>query len=211
MNYKSIRREYRTNKLSFEELPNNPLELFREWLNEAIQSGFEDATAMALSTIGINGFPQTRIVLLKSVENKGFSFFTNYNRQKGTAIDANNKVALTFYWTQNQRQIRITGNAKKLSKEISDQYFASRPINSQFSAWASNQSEEILSRKKLENNFQNIKEKYKGTNIPRPDYWGGFNVAPLTIEFWQGRKNRLHDRFLYKKYKLSWKITRLAP
>lgn len=211
MNIGHIRKEYRIGTLIREQLPENPFILFQEWLNKVIESGLEESTAMTLSTIGVDGFPQSRVVLLKSLNSDGFAFFTNYNSEKGKSIEFNNKVGLTFFWPQLQRQVRVKGIVSKVSKEISDEYFATRPVESQIGAWVSNQSEEIFSREELEELYRNFHEKLRESQIPRPKHWGGYKVNPISIEFWQGRENRLHDRFLYEKEKNGWNINRLAP
>jgi pyridoxamine 5'-phosphate oxidase len=166
---------------------------------------------MSLSTFGTDGFPQTRIVLLKAFDEVGFTFFTNYQSEKGRAIENNNGVGLHFFWPELERQIRISGFAEKTSNEISNEYFSSRPELSQLAATVSKQSEKIPSRFFLENQFNGLKKSLKNKELKRPDFWGGFVVKPTKIEFWQGRENRLHDRILYEKINENWEISRLAP
>ncbi|NQU85375.1 MAG: pyridoxamine 5'-phosphate oxidase [Mariniphaga sp.] len=211
MNIHSLRKEYLAGTLSEDQLQKDPLILFKKWFDEVLASEMNETNAMNLSTIGTDGYPETRIVLLKSIEPKGLSFFTNYNSRKAEAMDKNRNVSLTFFWPQFQRQVRIKGTVSKVQEKISDEYFATRPYESNLGAWASNQSEVIISREELENSFNYFKEKFKDGEIPRPPHWGGYIVKPISIEFWQGRENRLHDRFLYEKIKNNWKIKRLAP
>jgi pyridoxamine 5'-phosphate oxidase len=206
-----IRKQYLTATLSEPDLKDNPFGLFGEWLAKAIDSTIEDPTAMTLSTIGEDGFPQSRVVLLKSFDKKGFTFFTNYFSQKGRSIALNNRVALNFFWPLFERQVRVKGTAYKVGNAISDNYFDSRPKESRISVWASGQSCEITSREELEKKFEAFSDKFKNGQIPRPDYWGGYIVKPVSVEFWQGRENRLHDRFLYEKAGYRWTVKRLAP
>ena len=156
-------------------------------------------------------FPQSRVVLAKSVENEGVVFFTNYQSHKGEQIEGSPKVSINFFWAELQRQIRVTGVAEKMSTEASEAYFASRPRLSQLSALVSDQSKQIASRETLEKKFKSLENTYHGQTIPKPGHWGGYLVAPLKVEFWQGRENRLHDRFLYEKEGDGWKISRLSP
>ena len=206
-----IRREYITGRLSRGELTPDPFDLLRLWLSEAVESGREDPNAMTLSTIGADGYPEARIVLLKSIEEGVLTFFTNYKSRKARDMEMNPKVSLTFYWPHFQRQVRIRGQVSKVPGVISDEYFFSRPRESRISTWASNQSEEITSRSELEENYLRYEKEFKGGEIPRPEYWGGYSVVPLSVEFWQGREKRLHDRFLYEKDGEGWSVKRLAP
>lgn len=166
---------------------------------------------MSLSTFGTDGFPGSRIVLLKSFNEQGFIFFTNYDSEKGRAILLNSAVGLLFFWPQLERQVRVNGFAEKVSSDISENYYRSRPLASRIAAWASEQSREIPSRKALENRFKEMELKFKSQEPPLPPFWGGFRVIPKKIEFWQGRANRLHDRILYEKSNAIWVIKRLAP
>jgi len=207
------RKSYKKNILLIKDTPSEPLELFDKWFKD-IDNNFPDveANAMTLSTIGLDGFPKSRVVLLKSYNTNGFIFYTNYNSEKGKAILKNSKVCLSFFWAEAERQIIIKGNAVKTSKAISDAYFNSRPLGSRLGALASNQSETITNRIVLEDKLKALEEKYIDKDVVRPDFWGGFIVKPIAIEFWQGRDNRLHDRI---NYKLSldgeWIKSRLSP
>ena len=182
------------------------------FLNADASNTVEETNAVSLSTIGKDGYPKSRIVLLKKYNEEGFIFYTNYNSEKGKAIQENNQVCLSFFWPSLEQQIIIKGNVEKLQENLSDGYFKSRPTGSQLGAWASNQSTVVKSRDILENNLKKFEEKFKGKEITRPPHWGGFMVKPKAIEFWQGRPNRMHDRILYRlKEDLSWEIERLEP
>lgn len=211
MDISSLRNEYKRSVLNMQSVNKNPVKQFKNWLDDAVKSEVPDPTAMAVSTFGTNGFPQTRIVLLKFLDNNGFVFFTNFESQKGTAIDANPSTGLLFFWPELERQVRIEGIAEKTSREFAEKYFRSRPVNSQIGAWASEQSKTIPSRSFLENRFNEFLLKFKNQAPTLPDFWGGYRVKPIRIEFWQGRESRLHDRILYKKIESDWKIQRLAP
>jgi pyridoxamine 5'-phosphate oxidase len=167
---------------------------------------------MTIATVGKDGFPKNRIVLLKKFTWEGFIFYTNYNSEKGKAIEANQNICLSFFWPALEQQIIIKGKAEKLAENLSDGYFESRPKGSQLGAWASNQSSVVASREVLENNIINLEKEYQDKEIPRPEHWGGYLVKPTSIEFWQGRPNRLHDRIRYTlEEDFSWKLERLAP
>lgn len=207
------RKSYEKDELLEHNCPENPIELFRDWFLEANESEMVDeANAMSIASIGLDGFPKTRVVLLKKYTYEGFIFYTNYNSEKGKAIMANNKVCLSFFWAGLERQIIIKGEAEKLSENLSDGYFESRPDGSKLGAWASNQSEVVDNKQVLLDSLKKFETKFKGNEIPRPEHWGGFLVKPISIEFWQGRPNRLHDRIRYTLLKdFSWKLERLAP
>jgi pyridoxamine 5'-phosphate oxidase len=191
----------------------NPIRQFQKWLDEVRASGVseQDATSMTLATATKDGRPSARIVLLKSFDDQGFVFFTNYQSQKGNELNENPRGALLFYWPGLWRQVRIEGEAEKTSAAESEEYFQSRPLGSRLGAWASNQSEVIESRKTLEARFAELRERL-AEKIPRPEHWGGYRVKPNSIEFWQGRDNRLHDRLRYRREEDGgWVIERLAP
>ncbi|QNL48568.1 pyridoxamine 5'-phosphate oxidase [Olivibacter sp. SDN3] len=207
----AIRTDYKRSKLTENEVKKNPIEQFKFWFEQAIKACVIEVNAMTLATVDREGSPSARIVLLKGVEDNGFVFFTNYNSQKGQDLIVNNKASLVFFWPDLERQVRIKGFVDKTSSEVSDSYFHSRPIGSQLGAWASPQSTIIADRAVLESNLERITQKYKSTSVPRPPHWGGYIVQPITVEFWQGRPNRLHDRILYTKKSNYWLIERLAP
>ena len=209
----NYRKSYEKSELLLKDTPENPIELFRTWFNEVDIHFPEDETnAMTISTIGLNGFPKNRVVLLKKFTYEGFIFYTNYESEKGKAILNNPKVCLSFFWAGAERQIIIKGEAEKIADNLSDGYFESRPRGSQLGAIVSKQSEIIESREVLETKLQELEMEFEGKEIERPDFWGGFIVKPVEIEFWQGRPNRLHDRIHYKLDKdFSWSKTRLSP
>ena len=206
-----IRREYKLNKLSEETVQQNPFNQFEKWFEMVLKMDFVEPSAMILATADNKARPSVRVVLLKGISNKGITFFTNYKSRKGMELLQNSSAALLFYWRELERQVRIEGKIKKISRAESQKYFDSRPVESRIAAWASEQSKEITSREYLENRFKVFKKKFSGEEIPVPQYWGGFRLVPDYFEFWQGRENRLHDRICYKKSKRSWKIFRLAP
>ncbi|HZH71261.1 MAG TPA: pyridoxamine 5'-phosphate oxidase [Mariniphaga sp.] len=211
MKLDSLRNEYTYSGITRKNVAQNPFTQFNQWMREVIDSGEKEPTAMTLSTCGTDGFPHSRIVLIKFVDEEGFTFFTNYNSTKGKDIEANNAVGLHFFWSNLERQIKIVGFAEKISRELSDNYFQTRPVESQIGAWASEQSEEIQSREYLENRFAYYRNKFENKLIPLPPHWGGYKVKPVKIEFWQGRSSRLHDRIVYEKASDGWDIKRLAP
>ena len=209
----NYRKSYEKGELSLEQSPDNPLELFRTWFHEVDTHFPEDETnAMTLSTIGLDGFPKNRIVLLKRYTYEGFIFFTNYNSEKGRAIAKNPNVSLSFFWHGAERQIIIKGKAEKIAENLSDGYFESRPRGSQLGAIISEQSAVIPDRETLERELKALEKQYEGKDIQRPDFWGGYLVKPVEIEFWQGRPNRLHDRIRYKlDAEFNWFKNRLSP
>jgi len=211
MKLHSIRNEYKYAELSESSIEKNPIKQFEHWLNDALNAKVIEPTAMSITTFGIDGFPDSRIVLLKDFAENGLTFFTNYNSNKGKSLIINPAVGIHFFWPELERQIRISGFAEKTSDEISDRYFYSRPVLSQIAAIVSNQSSKIPSREFLQNLFNSEKEKLSGKNIKRPENWGGFLIKPVKYEFWQGRESRLHDRILYEKMENEWIISRLAP
>lgn len=211
MQLEDIRRDYKHAELNEKNCSKNPIELFRLWMKNALEASIPDATAMSLVSIGKDGFPQSRIVLLKDYDKNSFTFFTNYNSQKGKAIEKNAKVSLHFYWAELERQVRISGFAGKTNTEVSQKYFYSRPQLSQIAAVVSNQSSEVPSRAFLENSFNELSQKLNGENPDFPANWGGYLITPVKFEFWQGRESRLHDRIVYEKDGKNWMKKRLAP
>ncbi len=209
----NYRKSYEKLELLEENCPENPMELFQTWFINADNSDtVEETNAMTIATIGNDGFPKSRVVLLKKYTWEGFIFYTNYNSEKGKAIINNNNVCLSFFWPALEQQIIIKGNAEKLAENLSDGYFDSRPDGSKLGAWASDQSSIVSSRKELEESLTTFEKKFENLEIPRPPHWGGFIVKPISIEFWQGRPNRMHDRIRYTLLEdFSWKIERLAP
>jgi pyridoxamine 5'-phosphate oxidase len=211
MKLHSIRTEYKYAELTESSIHECPMKQFEHWLHDALNAKVNEPTAMSVATFGVDGFPDSRIVLLKDFGESGFTFFTNYNSNKGNSIAENPAVGLHFFWPELERQIRISGFAEKSADEISDKYFYSRPVLSQIAAVVSNQSSKIPSREFLQNRFETLKEATTGELIKRPENWGGFLVTPVKFEFWQGRESRLHDRILYEKENSNWLISRLAP
>ena len=207
------RKSYEKRELLESNCPENPIELFRDWFFTADESELVDeANAMTIASIGLDGFPKSRVVLLKKYTWEGFIFYTNYNSEKGKAILNNNHVCLSFFWSGLEQQIIIKGKAEKLAENLSDGYFESRPDRSKLGAWASEQSEVVTSREELDQRLNSFEEQFGDQEIPRPKHWGGFLVKPVSIEFWQGRPNRMHDRIRYTLQKdFSWKLERLAP
>jgi pyridoxamine 5'-phosphate oxidase len=207
------RKSYEKGALLKSNVPENPMELFQKWFYEVDHSdGVDEANAMTISTIGLDGYPKGRVVLLKKYTYEGFIFYTNYNSEKGKAILKNPNVCLSFFWHAAERQIIIKGKAEKIAENLSDGYFESRPRGSQLGAIVSNQSDVVKDRSELEEKLKQLEKAYEGKEIERPKFWGGFIVKPIEIEFWQGRANRLHDRIRYKlDAEFNWKIERLAP
>ena len=209
----NYRKSYDKGSLLESGISANPLELFQKWFSEVDQHFPQDETnAMTLSTLGLDGFPKGRVVLLKKYTQQGFIFYTNYESEKGKSIIAHPKVSLSFHWAGAERQVIIKGKAEKIAVDVSDGYFESRPRGSQLGAHASQQSTVVPNRQTLENQLKTLEEKFKNKSIPRPEFWGGFIVKPIEIEFWQGRANRLHDRIRYQlQSDLNWKFERLSP
>lgn len=213
MDIASLRNEYRLAELDEDMLLRNPFLQFQKWMEEAVKSELYEPTAMSLTTVNQHGTPSVRTVLLKLYDEQGFVFFTNYNSRKAREIGENPQVALLFPWWDLERQVIVMGRAEKISALESMKYFASRPRGSQLGAWASAQSSVVSSRQLLAMQFEKMKQKFLDSEIPLPDFWGGFRVVPQRMEFWQGRVNRLHDRFEFTREapEAEWKIARLSP
>ena len=209
----NYRKSYEKEELLESNCPENPMELFQKWFINADNSEVvEETNAMTIATIGKDGFPKSRVVLLKKYTWEGFIFYTNYNSEKGKAIENNNHICISFFWPVLEQQIIIKGVAEKLAENLSDGYFESRPDGSKLGAWASEQSKVVSSREELDENLKTFEQKFDGKEIPRPKHWGGFLVKPVSLEFWQGRPNRMHDRIKYSLQEdFSWKLERLAP
>ncbi len=207
------RKSYEKATLLKHDIPENPLELFKVWFHE-VDNHFnvDEANAMTISTLGLDGYPKSRVVLLKRFTYEGFVFYTNYESEKGKAIEDNPNVCLSFFWHVAERQVIIKGKAEKIADNLSDGYFESRPRGSQLGALVSQQSKVIEDREELEDRLNKLEQEYEGKQIPRPSNWGGYIVKPVEIEFWQGRPNRLHDRIRYKLQEdLDWHTERLQP
>jgi pyridoxamine 5'-phosphate oxidase len=209
----NYRRSYEKSELTEGNLPEDPINLFKKWFIEVEEfDGPGEVNAMTVSTFGLDGFPKNRVVLLKQYTFEGFIFFTNYDSEKGRAIAANPNVCLSFFWEGMERQVIIKGKAEKVSENMSDGYFESRPEGSKLGAIVSPQSQVIPSREFIENNLKELENEFGNKEILRPQHWGGYLVRPVEAEFWQGRANRLHDRIRYKlQDDYSWKKERLAP
>ncbi|MBU2927219.1 pyridoxamine 5'-phosphate oxidase [Winogradskyella psychrotolerans] len=209
----NYRKSYEKGELLLNNVPENPMELFRNWFVE-VDTHFNvgETNAMTISTIGLDSYPKSRVVLLKKYTHEGFIFYTNYKSEKGKAILENPNVCLSFFWHSAERQIIIKGKAEKISENLSDGYFESRPRGSQLGAVVSNQSEVVADRQELETKLKDLEIKFEGKEVQRPEHWGGFIIKPVELEFWQGRPNRLHDRIRYQLQEdYNWKIERLAP
>ncbi len=211
MDIGEIRKEYTQSGLNRSDLEADPLHQFEKWFEQARQAELKEVNAMSIATVRKDGMPQVRTVLLKIFDERGFVFFTNYNSAKSKEINANPKASILFPWLDLERQVRISGDVEKISKVESLKYFTSRPRGSQLGAWISEQSQVISSRTVLQTLMHQITEKFKEGEVPLPDAWGGYRIVPESFEFWQGRANRLHDRFKYTRSENSWLIDRLAP
>lgn len=207
----SIRKEYRLNSLDEKSIEPNPFRQFEIWFNAALNAQVNEPTAMTLATVSANSRPSTRIVLLKGFTDVGFTFFTNYQSSKGKDLADNPYCCLSFFWPELERQVRIEGVSERVSAQESNAYFQSRPRESRIGAWTSPQSSVIASRDILEERYKSLEKKFASADVPRPTQWGGYLVKPISIEFWQGRPSRLHDRIIYTWVEGQWKISRLAP
>lgn len=206
-----LRRAYSLKELSEESVLKNPLEQFKIWMDEAINSNILEPNAMTLATAGRDGTPSARIVLLRKFDERGFVFFSNHFSAKANDLIENPKASILFYWAELERQVRISGSVEKVSRKDSEEYFTTRPREHQISAWASEQSKVISDRKELERRFLEVEKKFEGKEIPLPPFWGGFRFVPVIYEFWQERESRLHDRIRYSLIDGNWKIERLSP
>jgi pyridoxamine 5'-phosphate oxidase len=212
MSLSDLRREYTLAGLRRQDLLPDPLAQFRVWFDAVITAGITEPNAMTLATVSADHKPSARIVLLKGVDERGFTFFTNYDSRKGHELGANPHASLTFFWKELERQVRVEGTVTKVSREESEAYFRIRPRGSRLSAWVSHQSEPVKDRSVLEEGWKELEARFPGEEIPLPPNWGGYLVKPAAVEFWQGRPSRLHDRFVYQRQADgSWQLERLAP
>jgi pyridoxamine 5'-phosphate oxidase len=211
MSIADLRREYARARLDETSVSPDPLTEFARWFEEALEAKVMEPNAMTLATATPAGVPSARIVLLKGFDERGFVFFTDYRSQKGSELEENPAAALVFYWPELERQVRITGGISPVGREESEAYFRTRPRASRISAWVSHQSQVIGSRKELEARIREVEARHPGEDVPLPPYWGGFRVLPSTIEFWQGRTSRLHDRIRYTRESRGWRVERLSP
>ena len=210
-NLRQMRQEYVAGSLNETDMPQSPIEVFKEWMDFAIKSGLTEPNAMTLATATKDGKPSARVVLLKEVNDEGFVFFTNYLSRKGRELVVNPEAAIVFDWHDIERQVRVEGKVEKLSEEESEAYFNERPEDAKIGAWASPQSKIVKDREELEKHLEEIEEQFEGMPVHRPSHWGGYLIRPSVIEFWQGRPSRMHDRLVYYKTEEGWTMHRLAP
>lgn len=207
----NLRKEYSLQGLDESSVEPNPFTQFEHWFRETLNARLPEPNAMVLATVSPDAHPSARVVLMKGFDERGFTFFTNYESRKGIELQRNPYAALLFYWAELERQVRIEGVVEKVSVDESEEYFRSRPLESQLSAWASRQSSVISSRTVLEQTIAELRARYGDQDVPLPPFWGGFRLRPHTFEFWQGKPNRLHDRLRYTRAGVAWRIERLSP
>ena len=205
-----IRKSYLSGELEEANLENDPISMFADWMNTAIEMGIEEPNGMALATASADAAPSVRIVLLRGFDQRGFVFYTNYESAKGQDLLANPRAAITFWWQPLERQVRVSGRVERVARAEAETYFGTRPRGHRLSAWASPQSREVKDRAELQARAIEVESLFPG-DVPLPDFWGGYRLAPERIEFWQGRENRLPDRFEFQKRQGEWTVTRLAP
>ena len=211
MDLSRLREAYEMAGLEEANLADDPVAQFQQWFAEVEAAGYWEPNAMVLSTVAADGSPSARNVLLKRVDERGFVLFTNYTSDKASELEATHRAALTFSWTELRRQVRVVGDAQRLTDEESDRYWTTRPRGSQLGAWSSDQSAVVPDRATLERSFAEQQERWAGREVERPDHWGGYRVRPDTVEFWQGRPDRLHDRLRYRREQDGWVVERRAP
>ena len=211
MSIAHLRREYARARLDERDVAPDPLVQFQQWFDDARRAELPEPNAMTLATATADGVPSARVVLLKAADQRGFTFFTDYRSQKGRELEANSRAALVFYWGELERQVRIAGTVSRLPREESEAYFRTRPRESRLGAWSSHQSAPLPDRDTLEARFREVSARYPGDEVPTPPYWGGYILRPDTLEFWQGREGRLHDRVRYRREAGGWRIERLSP